>query len=128
MANLSKWKVLIVEDDPDARQLLVPVLEHHQARVFTAANADEALERFRANRPNLALVDLALPGTDGWELLEMLREDPRFDQVTLIAMTTYDYPEVAEETLAAGFTAYVPKPINLRTFIDDLVKVVPLPA
>lgn len=124
MADLSNWKVLIVEDDPDAREILVPVLEQHKAKVTTAATANEALQRLKAETPTLILVDLALPGTDGWELLDMVRADQKNSAVTMIAMTAHDYPDVGEESLGAGFRAYIPKPINLRTFVDDLIRVV----
>ena len=123
MADLSGWRILIVEDNKDAREMLVPVLEQHHAKVMTAASAEEALERFKTDHPTLALIDLALPGTDGWELLDMLRADDQYKSVTMVAMTAHDYPEVGEETLNAGFKAYIPKPVNLRTFVDDLVKV-----
>jgi CheY-like chemotaxis protein len=124
MADLSRWKILIVEDDLDARELLVPVLKQVHATVLTAATADEAMDRFKMQHPNLALVDLALPGTDGWELLDIVRRDHAYDDVTLIAMTAFDFPEVGEEALESGFKAYIPKPINLRTFVDDLLKLI----
>ena len=127
MADLSSWRVLIIEDNKDAREMLVPLLVQHHASVATAANAEEAMAQIKSLRPTLALVDLALPGMDGWEMLETLRAQPEFNDVQLVAMTAFDFPDVGEEALDAGFIAYIPKPINARTFVDDLVKIVNRP-
>jgi CheY-like chemotaxis protein len=124
MADLSRWNVLVVENDPDARALLVRALERNRATVLSAATANEALDHLKTEHPNLGLVDLALPGTDGWELLDIVRRDARFNDVTLIAMTAFDFPDVGEEALGAGFKAYIPKPIDFRTFADDLLKII----
>lgn len=124
MPDLSNWNVLIVEDEKDAQDLLIVLLRQHKMSISTAFTGEEALEKLKSLRPNLALIDLALPGIDGWAVLEAIRADPGLKDITTCAMTAYHSTVVAKEAISAGFTAYFPKPISARTFVQDLVNVV----
>jgi CheY-like chemotaxis protein len=92
--------------------------------VAAAYTAEEALQILRNMQPTVAIIDLALPAMDGWGLLQAMRSDPALSDVPAVAMTAYHSTNVAQEAIAAGFAAYFPKPINARTFVEDLVKAV----
>lgn len=123
MTDLSSWKVLLVEDEVDAQEVIIPLLEQHNMSVSTAFTGEDALEILKAERPTFAIVDLSLPRMDGWELLNAMRSDPSLSSIPAVAITAYHSTEVAQEAVAAGFAAYFPKPVNARTFVKDLVSI-----
>jgi CheY-like chemotaxis protein len=106
--------VLIVEDDDDSREMLGELVSSFGHRPLAAANAAEAIAQTRAQRPDLALIDIGLPEIDGCELARLLRqvmlETPGL-QTRLVALTGYSDGSMRESAGAAGFDAYVVKPI-----------------
>lgn len=123
MQDLAHWSVLLVEDEVDAQEVVTSLLHQYNIEVTSAYSGEDALALLQAGRPTLAIIDLALPNMDGWQLLSMMQSDPELAQIPAIAMTAYHSTHVAQEAIAAGFVAYFPKPINARTFVEDLVNV-----
>ena len=101
------------------------VLEVCGADVLKASSGEEALTLL-AEHPStrVALIDLALPTMNGWELLSTLRSRPELSGIPAVAVTAYHSTQVAQEAIQAGFAAFFPKPINAVTFAEDLAKVV----
>ncbi len=124
MNDLTGWHVLVVEDEADAQAVVCMILTSHGAQVSTAYTGEEALEVLTARRPTVAVIDLALPEMDGWELLETMRSNPDLAGIPAVAMTAYHSTNVAQEAVAAGFAAYFPKPLNAQTFAEDLIRIV----
>ena len=122
MNDKEDWQILFVEDEPDAHDVVTPLLEHHGATVLSAYSAEEALELLKDQHPTVMVIDLALPAMNGWELLKAIRADPRLADIPAVATTAYHSTNVAQEAIAAGFVAFFPKPINARTFVEDLSK------
>ncbi len=122
--DLSQWQVVLVEDEVDAQDVVIPLLTQHGASVSAVATGEEALELIREKPPTVVLADLALPRMNGWELLQELRSDPRLADIPAVAITAYYSTTVAREAIEAGFAAFFPKPINARTFAEDLARVV----
>jgi CheY-like chemotaxis protein len=104
--------VLLVEDTDDARELLAFVLEQCSAVVTAAANAIEGLQAFLRDRPQLLVTDLAMPGHDGYWLLRQVREHAPPSDVPAVALTAYTERYARDQVLAAGFDAWLPKPID----------------
>jgi CheY-like chemotaxis protein len=107
-------RVLIVEDDEDSREMLGELVSSYGHQPVQAANAAEALERARDQKPDLALIDLGLPQLGGCELARLLRRamaDAPGIKTRLVALTGYSDREMRESADAAGFDAYVVKPI-----------------
>jgi CheY-like chemotaxis protein len=106
--------VLIVEDDDDSREMLGELVSSFGHRPVAAANAAEAIAQARSQLPDLALIDIGLPGVDGCELARRLRrvmdETPGL-RTRLVALTGYSDGAMRESAGAAGFDAYVVKPI-----------------
>jgi len=103
--------VLIVEDHDDARELVQAVLESAGARVVSAASTTDALERSAAERPDVLVADIGLPGEDGYELLRRLRARHGAN-LPAVALTAYARATDRERAMAAGFQHYVVKPVD----------------
>lgn len=116
VADLSRH-ILIVDDNPDIRATLADQLELLGHRVEVAESGHEGLERIRAAHPELALIDISLPGLDGYRVAQILQSEPDM-RTRLVAMTGYGQPEDRRRSLEAGFMAHLVKPIDL----DDLFR------
>ena len=104
--------VLVVEDSDDARELVTMWLEMAGHKVESAGDGHSGLELALANRPDAALVDIGIPGMDGYELAKSLRAAETDYHVHLIAVTGYGRPEDKARALDAGFDAYLVKPVD----------------
>ena len=111
--------ILIVEDNADARETLRRLLELQGHRVRVAAEGTAALNAMRAAPPEVALVDIGLPGIDGYEIARRVRAD-RGRRITLIALTGYGLPEDRRRTAEAGFDLHLVKPVDYEMLQEAL--------
>jgi len=105
-------RVLLVEDTDDTRELLAFALEHCSAVVTTASSATEALESFQKDRPQIIVTDLAMPYHDGYWLLRQVRALAPGAAVPAVALTAFTERYSKDQVLAAGFDAFMSKPID----------------
>jgi CheY-like chemotaxis protein len=124
MSNLSDWQVLVIEDEDDSMEVVRGLLEHHGIQSVGVTTGEDALEAVKEFSPTLILVDLALPGVNGWELLEHFNGMPALRNVPRVAMTAYHTAELAEQAIEAGFSAYFPKPLDATSFVRELEVIV----
>jgi signal transduction histidine kinase len=110
--NPKSKRVLVVEDNADGRETLRDLLELWGYRVELAETGAEGVERAVDIRPDIALVDIGLPGIDGYEVARLVRRALPGCPLRLIAMTGYGQPEDRERALDAGFDAYLVKPVK----------------
>jgi CheY-like chemotaxis protein len=103
-------RIALVEDNPDNRLLVQAILEDHY-HVTEYENGVDALAGIRADRPDLVLLDISLPGMDGTEVLSALRGEPELRGLPVVAITAHALAGDRERYLAAGFDDYVAKPI-----------------
>jgi CheY-like chemotaxis protein len=127
---MRKPMLILVVEDNEANQLLASsVLEREGYVVELASNSKEAVERLTRNPPDLILMDVQLPGEDGLALTRRLKADPRTAKIPIAALTAHAMVGDREEALAAGCVGYIAKPINTRTFGEQvrqfIVPVVP---
>jgi PAS domain S-box-containing protein len=113
-------RVLIVEDGADARESLRLLLEQSGHLVETAGDGPSGLLALAAFRPEIALIDIGLPGLDGYTLAEAARRQPETRDIRLVALTGYGQGEDRRRALAAGFDLHVTKPVNPATLHDLL--------
>ena len=84
---MMNWTFLVVEDDPDGREVVGRILRHHNIAHDTAATAEEALALLEHHQYNGAILDLALPGMDGWTVLTELKNDPQLASIPVVMLT-----------------------------------------
>lgn len=112
--------VLVVDDFSDGRELLAEYLEWRGFRVSTAASGDEAIASAVQTRPAAILMDLGMPGMDGWEATRVMRSMPALCDVLIVAVTAHALTRETEAALRAGCDAVVAKPFDLAAFADAL--------
>ena len=107
-------RALVVDDDPDARELLTALLEARGVLVRAAGSVREGLAAFEREVPDIILSDLAMPDQDGYDLIRAVRERPveSGGTVPAIAVTAYARPEDAMQSLSSGFQVHLTKPID----------------
>jgi CheY-like chemotaxis protein len=105
-------RVLVVEDDRYGWQVVQHMLTFHQIEADIAMSGEEALQLLANHDYALAILDLALPGIDGWSVLKAVQNDPRTTQLRCVAVTAFHDAKVAKEALEAGFIACFPKPLR----------------
>lgn len=112
-------RILVVDDDPDTREILNEKLAHSGYDVTTVADAESALQRLAAMEPDLVISDIRLPGIDGLSLLRRVRED--MDGVDVVVITGHEDMNTAIEAMRSGAFDYVVKPVDLNE-LDSLVE------
>jgi CheY-like chemotaxis protein len=116
-------KTILIADDRDAsRELLRTVLLSAGYQVVEAADGREALARADSTRPHLILLDLQMPELDGFGVAAALRQDPRFAETPIIALTASAMQGDREKALKIGFTAYLTKPVRLPALRAEIAK------
>jgi CheY-like chemotaxis protein/two-component sensor histidine kinase len=112
--TLNGIKVLVVDDDPDARDILARILRGGGASVITASSAAEALEILTASRPALLISDIGMPGEDGYDLIRTVRALAEDDcgRVPAVALTAFARSEDRQRALLAGYQLHVAKPVE----------------
>jgi PAS domain S-box-containing protein len=113
-------RVLVVEDSPDARQSLRLLLELAGHHVETCEDGPSGLAKLGAFQPDVALIDLGLPGMDGYAVARELRRRPDTRAIRLVAVTGYGQADDRRRALAAGFDQHVTKPVD-ATMLDELL-------
>jgi CheY-like chemotaxis protein/two-component sensor histidine kinase len=120
-APLDGVRVLVVDDEPDARELARQILGLARATVKTAGSAAEALEQLAAERPDVLVSDIGMPVADGYELIRRVRElGWNGKQLPAVALTAFARPEDRRRALLAGFQTHVSKPVDP----DELIAIV----
>ena len=110
--------LLVVEDDKDARDVFCAMLDYEGAMVLGTSSAEEALAVLKTVRPHAIIIDIVLPGRDGFWLLERLRGSQRMRAIPVVAVTAV---AGREEILDAGFDAYVAKPVRPEGVADAVL-------
>ena len=123
--ELTGLKILVVDDQADARDLISRVLQECGAEVTTAATAQEALRFAEAMRPDVLVTDIGMPDADGFELLRRVRAlgPDRGGKVPAIALTAFARSEDRTRALRAGFLVHVSKPVDPSELVATVASV-----
>jgi CheY-like chemotaxis protein len=111
-ARNRRRRVLVVEDNADAREGLRLLLTYAGHEVETSEDASSGLDKLKSFRPEVALIDIGLPGVDGYALARMARQTPEAKATYLVALTGYGQAEDRQKALAAGFDMHMTKPVD----------------
>lgn len=112
-------KILIVEDSPDNMKLFRTLLTLKGHEVSGLSGGDGLLDAIEGGQPDLVLMDIQLPGKDGFALLREIRSSP-YGTVRVVALTAHAMSGDRERALGAGFDGYITKPIDVRSFPDQV--------
>lgn len=119
---LNGLQVLVVDSDPDSRDLLTALFEMYGIETLTATTAAEALEILKQVKPDLLISEIGLPKEDGYSLMRKVKalEKTRQIQIRAIALTVYAREEDCVQALSVGYAKYLSKPFD----IDELISMV----
>jgi CheY-like chemotaxis protein len=115
--------VLIVEDDEDCRYVYGIVLEGHGFSVVTARSGDEGLRLAREKRPSAILMDVSIPGVDGWTATERLKADPLTSGIPVIIVTAHAFPEDVARAEQVRCDGFLTKPCEPRRVLEEVVRI-----
>jgi PAS domain S-box-containing protein len=123
--RLDGLNILVVDDEPDTRELLRQGLEYCGATVRVAGSASEAVDALMISVPDILISDVGMPGIDGYDLIRQIRDLPseRGGKVAAIALTAYTRTEDRLQALRAGYDMHVPKPVELAELVAVAISV-----
>ena len=113
-------RILLIEDNEQNRYMLTFLLEKHGHEVIPAESGPLGLELAAKALPDLILLDIQLPGMDGYSVARALKRDQRLKSIPIVAVTSYAMVGDREKVLAAGAEGYIEKPINPETFVTEV--------
>jgi two-component system cell cycle response regulator len=113
-------RILVVEDTPHNLQLMTYLLAAYDHTVATAGTGEQAIELASAAPPDLIVMDLQLPGIDGYQALKTLRSVPELSSILVVAVTSFAMVGDRDRALEAGFDHYMTKPIDPETFVEEI--------
>lgn len=121
------WRILVVEDDPDGQTVVTHILAYLNIAIDNAGDAEQAKAYLfgEGRRYDAVIIDLALPGKDGFTLLGEILADPATADMPCVAVTAYHTSVLREQAIGAGFSAYFPKPFDVTHFmrgLEDLLR------
>ncbi|WP_084254069.1 response regulator [Methylobacter marinus] len=117
-------KLLLVEDNNINQQVAKEILEQEGFEVVIATDGLDAVQKIRTNRVDAVLMDLQMPVMDGYEATRIIRSEPQFDDLPIIAMTAHAMGDVKDKCLSVGMNGYVVKPIDVDELMTHLLAVV----
>ncbi len=126
--DTGKPSVLLIEDNEDGREMMATMLAAFGYPVYQAADGLQGVSQAQACSPDAALVDIGLPGIDGYEVARRLRADPATRAIRLIAVTGYGLPEDQRRVMEAGFDQHLVKPVQIERLLEALAPVATAPA
>lgn len=118
--------VLVVDDDQNSREGIAEYLVGAGYRVSEAADGPEAIGKAMRRRPDIVLLDLAIPKLDGWTVARALKADPGFANVPVVAFSAFDYPNERSRAQAAGCDAFLAKPCALPQLLEIITRLLGL--
>jgi two-component system, cell cycle response regulator DivK len=124
MVEMQEWRILVVEDEPDGQAVVSHLLNHFNIATVSAYTGEEAINSLESDDYTAAIIDLALPGIDGWGVLQSIRGNPRTAKLPCLAVTAFHTSQVRQQAIQAGFNAFFPKPLDDMTFVRELRNVI----
>ena len=107
-------RILLVEDQEDARRIIRDLLSANGYSLVEATTGEDGLKLAQSERPDLILMDIQLPGMDGYEVTRLIKADPALRRIPIIAVTSYALSGDDQKAAAAGCDGYVAKPFSPR--------------
>ena len=118
-------RILIVEDQEDNRRIVRDLLAATGYELIEAADGEAGLALAQKERPDLILMDIQLPGVDGYEVTRRIKADPKLKHIPIIAVTSYALSGDDQKAFEAGCDAYVAKPFSPRVLLGKIKEYLP---
>jgi two-component system cell cycle response regulator DivK len=118
-------RILVIEDQEDNRQIVRDLVTANGYELIEATTGEEGLEVAARERPDLILMDIQLPGIDGYEVTRRIKADPKLRQIPIIAVTSYALSGDDKKAFAAGCDGYVTKPYSPRLLLAKIREYLP---
>lgn len=117
---MDKRRILVIEDNRDNLMLVADILQSLDYAVLLATDGQRGVDLAHQEKPDLILMDLALPYLDGWTAASIIKSAPELQHIPIIAVTAHAMIGDRERALAAGCDDYVSKPINMRELMSKV--------
>ncbi|MGD2030149.1 MAG: response regulator [Desulfobacterales bacterium] len=121
--DLNKKKILIVDDDNKIHELLTKILSSNGYKVEVASDGFEAGANILRFKPDLMILDLFMPGMDGFEVCKRIKTDPDASHIKILAITGFDTDENRKRIMQAGADGYLAKPMRKRTLLQNIEEI-----
>ena len=115
-----KWKILIVEDNKANLDMLSRRLERRDFEVVSGVDGNEAIEKARSENPDLILMDMSLPGIDGWEATRRIKEMEETKSIPIVALTAHAMSGDRARAIEAGCDDYDTKPVDMKRLLEKI--------
>ena len=119
---LAHWTVLVIDDEPDSLEVASRILRYYGAKVITANDGQEGLQKARSEKPTLIISNISMPVLDGWGLIYELKRDRATFNIPTIALTAHAMVGDRVRAISAGFHNYLTKPLEPDTFVQQLLE------
>ena len=118
-------RILVIEDQEDNRQIVRDLVTASGYELIEATTGEDGLEAAARERPDLILMDIQLPGIDGYEVTRRIKADPKLSKIPIIAVTSYALSGDDKKAFAAGCDGYVTKPYSPRLLLAKIREYLP---
>ena len=112
--------VLLVDDDPHTCNIFQMVMEHFNLDFTIARDAESAFLALETCKPDVIVLDIFLPGTDGYQIFNRIRQQSLAPDAAIVATTAYYTPDTQNDVMARGFQGFLPKPLNSASLVPSL--------
>lgn len=112
--------VLLVEDDPHTCNIFKMVMDHYALNLTIVNDAETAYQHLATHSPDVIVLDIFLPGTDGYQIFNRIRQQSLAPNAAILATTAYYTEATRSEVLARGFQGYLPKPLDSSSLVTSL--------
>jgi CheY-like chemotaxis protein len=118
LPSLAGIRVLVIDDEPDARELIGRTLTDHGATVTSATSAEEGLALLELSRPDVLVSDVGMPGTDGYQLMRQIRAgEAKGERLPALALTAFARAEDRKRAMLAGYQQHLAKPFDAAELV-----------
>jgi len=128
--SVSKGKILLVDDDQSLRQLYSLELSSKQYIIVEASDGDEGLAKAKTEKPNIILLDIMMPKTDGIAMLSKLKEDPELKSIPVLMLTNFGQENLVQQAFSLGAVDYLLKykvtPVEMSEKVGQLLSAKPV--
>lgn len=120
MLTPATWNVMVIDNEPDSIRIIEMVCRHHGAKVRSALSGSDGLACIAQEMPGILFLDIQMPVMTGWDVLKVIRGNPDWSEMIVIAMTAHAMGGDRERILGVGFDGYFPKPVSPLSLIRSV--------